>query len=164
MGMSLPSLREFQMKGKERGHSRKKESQRVVETAHPYSHTQDLKEFVTFPGATALSLQFSPQSFLSSRDSLRLFADAEGKVAFSASSMSFPSLPPSSSHSSLTITGVSFPRNRLILPGDSVLFHLQVSRPMSAYFSFFSISFSKKQITHTVYLSDSHVFIVISCS
>lgn len=86
---------------------------RTVETKHPYSFGKNqLKETVTIPGATALSLIFDPRSrsVSSTADVLQLFCDAalNHPVMFDGSALYY--------------SGNSFPVGAVIIPGDTVTF------------------------------------------
>ena len=108
---------------------------RVVETSHPYGTGKNqVKEFVHFPGAVALFLMFSPRSVTASRDDyVKLYHDEEFKVTMSKGGMSI---------SNLSFSQESFPRNRVVLHGDSVGFYFQVGFFFFFFFFFYYLSFS----------------------
>jgi hypothetical protein len=82
---------------------------KVVETNHPYAPKYELKEYISFPGAAALFLHFSSQSTTSLRDTLKLYRDEDARIPVNSE----------------TFSG-RFPRHRLVVTGESVLFLFQV--------------------------------------
>ena len=75
-----------------------------------------IREYVSFPGAAALFLHFSSQSNTATRDSLKLYRDEEGRIPTNTENLCG-----------------RFPRQRIVIIGDSVLFSFQVCRTYTAH-------------------------------